>query len=149
VINRGFGGSQISDATQYADRIVIPYAPKAVLLRAGGNDINAGNSPEQVFADFQAFAAKVHAKLPETTIYYIALSPTVARWKNSDKEKSLNEMVKTFVAGNPKLKYIECWDMTLGPDGKPREELFVADKLHFNAEGNRLLAERIRPHLPK
>jgi lysophospholipase L1-like esterase len=91
----------------------------------------------------------VHGKLPETTIYYIALSPSVARWKNADKEKSLNEMVKTFSAGNPKLKYIECWDMTLGPDGKPREELFVEDKLHFNAEGNRLLAERIRPHLPK
>ena len=41
------------------------------------------------------------------------------------------------------------YGMTLGPDGKPREDLFVADKLHFNAAGNRLLAERVRPYLPK
>lgn len=149
VINRGFGGSQIADSTQYADRIVIPYAPKAVFLRAGGNDINAGKSPEQVFADFQEFVAKVHAKLPETDVFYIALSPSVARWKNADKEKALNEMVKQFTAGKPHVKYIECWEMTLGADGKPRPDLFVKDMLHFNEEGNRLLAERVRPHLPK
>jgi lysophospholipase L1-like esterase len=149
VINRGFGGSQIADAAKYADRIVIPYAPKAVFLRAGGNDINAGKSPEQVFADFQAFVAKVHAALPNTEVYFIGLSPTVARWKNVEKEKALNEMVKSFVPGKSNVKYVECYDMTLGPDGKPREDLFVEDKLHFNAEGNRLLADRIRPHLPK
>src|SRR5690349_16186300 len=32
-INRGFGGSQIEDSAYYADRVVIPYAPRAVFLR--------------------------------------------------------------------------------------------------------------------
>src|SRR5262245_16481496 len=63
-INRGFGGSQIEDAAYYADRIVIPYAPRAVFLRSGGNDLNAGKSVEQVFADYKNFVAKIHAKLP-------------------------------------------------------------------------------------
>jgi hypothetical protein len=27
-INRGFGGSQIVDSTQFADRVIIPYAPR-------------------------------------------------------------------------------------------------------------------------
>jgi lysophospholipase L1-like esterase len=148
VLNRGFGGSQIADATQFADRIVIPYAPRAIFLRAGGNDLNAGKSPEQVFDDFKAFVAKVHAKLPETRIVFISQSPSIARWKQADKEKALNELVKGFVAGQPKLKYVETYDMVLGPDGQPRAELFVEDKLHFNAEGNKLLADRVRPHLP-
>jgi hypothetical protein len=30
VINRGFGGSQIVDATHFAPRIIFPYAPKAI-----------------------------------------------------------------------------------------------------------------------
>jgi hypothetical protein len=47
------------------------------------------------------------------------------------------------------LKYIETYDMVLGSDGKPRAELFVQDKLHFNEAGNKLLAERVRPYLPK
>jgi lysophospholipase L1-like esterase len=149
VLNRGFGGSQIADAAHFADRIVIPYQPRAVFLRAGGNDLNAGKSAEQVFEDFKQFVAKIHAKLPQTEIVYISLSPSIARWRQADKEKALNEMVKGFVAGQPKLKYIETYDMVLGGDGQPRAELFVEDKLHFNAEGYKLLADRLRPHLAK
>jgi lysophospholipase L1-like esterase len=148
VINRGFGGSQIADAVHFVDRIVIPYGPRAVFLRAGGNDLNAGKSVDQVFNDFKDFVAKIHAKLPETEIYYISLSPSIARWQQADKEKALNSMVQSYIAGKPHLKYIETYDMVLGADGQPRPELFVEDKLHFNAEGNKLLAERIRPHLP-
>jgi lysophospholipase L1-like esterase len=33
--------------------------------------------------------------------------------------------------------------------GEPRPELFVGDRLHFNADGYRLLAERVRPILRK
>ena len=148
VINRGFGGSQIEDSAYYADRVVIPYAPRAVFLRAGGNDLNAGKSVDQVFTDYKNFVAKVHGKLPETDIYFISLSPSIARWKQHDQEKQVNNLVKEFIAGKPHLKYIETYDMVLGADGQPRAELFVEDKLHFNAEGNKLLAERVRPHLP-
>jgi lysophospholipase L1-like esterase len=149
VINRGFGGSQIADSTNFAERVVIPYAPKAVFLRAGGNDLNAGKSVEQVFQDFKDFVAKVQGKLPSTEIYFISLSPSIARWKQHDKEKELNNRIKDFIAAKPRLHYIETYDMVLGTSGEPRPELFVEDKLHFNADGNRLLAERIRPHLPK
>jgi hypothetical protein len=38
VLNRGFGGNQIKDSTFYAERMIFPYAPKAIFLRAGGND---------------------------------------------------------------------------------------------------------------
>ncbi len=47
------------------------------------------------------------------------------------------------------LRYIEADSISLGPDGKPRPELFVADKLHFSLEGYTLLAACVRPHLPK
>jgi lysophospholipase L1-like esterase len=40
-------------------------------------------------------------------------------------------------------------DISLGKDGKPRRDLFVSDGLHFNAAGYKLLAERVRPFLPK
>jgi lysophospholipase L1-like esterase len=101
-----------------------------------------------VFADFKQFVANVHGKLPRTDIYYISLSPSIARWKQVDKEKELNALVKDFIGSKPHLKYIDTYDMVLGADGQPRAELFVDDKLHFNAEGNKLLADRIRPHLP-
>ena len=149
VINRGFGGSQIVDATHFARRVIFPYAPRAIFLRAGGNDLWAGKAPEEVFGDFTNFVATVHAKLPETDIYFISLSPSVARWKQKDQEKTVNIMVEQFIGEKPHLKYVETYPISLGEDGQPRPELFVSDKLHFNAEGYKLLVAAVRPHLPK
>lgn len=148
-INRGFGGSQIVDSTHFADRLIFPHKPKMIFLRAGGNDLWLGKSPEEVFGDFTNFVAKVHAKLPKTEIVFISLSPSIARWTRADKEKALNKMVADFIHGKPRLKYIESYDISLDADGKPRPELFVADKLHFNAEGYKLLVEKVRPYLAK
>jgi lysophospholipase L1-like esterase len=149
VINRGFGGSQIVDATYFAERLIFPHQPRTIFLRSGGNDLWSGKSPETVFADFKEFVRKVHAKLPGTEVVFISLCPSVARWKQAEKEKALNTLVQEFVRQTPRVKYVETYAMSLGTDGQPRPELFVADKLHFNAEGYKLLAELVRPHLPQ
>ena len=149
VINRGFGGSEIVDSTHFADRLIYPYAPSAVFLRAGGNDLAAGKSAGEVFADYKEFVATVHAKLPGTDIYFISLSPSIARWAQHEKEKTVNSLVQEFIGTKPHLKYIETYPIPLGTDGQPRPELFVSDKLHFNAEGYKLLVAAVRPHLPK
>ena len=137
------------DSTHFADRLIFPHKPKMILLRAGGNDLWAGKSPKEVFADFTNFVATVHAELPKTEIVFISLSPSVARWSQAKKEKALNQMIDKFIRDKKRLKYIETYDMVLGADGKPRAELFLKDKLHFNSEGYKLLADRVRPHLPQ
>ncbi len=148
VINRGFGGSQIVDSTHFADRVIVPYEPRLVFLRAGGNDLAAGKSVEEVFGDFKDFAATIHAKLPAADIVYIAQSPSIARWKQHEKEKALNELAKGYTKTQPWLHYIESYPIVFGPDGKPRPELFIADGLHFNAAGYKLLAEQVRQQWP-
>jgi lysophospholipase L1-like esterase len=144
VINRGFGGSQIVDSTHFAERVIFPHEPKRVFLRAGGNDLWAGKSPEEVFADFKDFVAKIHGKLPKTQVIFISLSPSIARWKQAEKEKAVNTMVQKFVKKTRGVKYVETYSLPLGADGQPRPELFRTDKLHFNADGYRLLARRLR-----
>jgi GDSL-like Lipase/Acylhydrolase family len=147
VINRGFGGSEIVDSTHFADRIIFPCEPKMVLLRAGGNDIHNGKSPEQVFDDYRQFVARIHGKLPQTKIVFISLCPAISRWSEAEKNKALNKLVEEYSRDKPYLGYIESYDISLGPDGQPRPELFVADKLHLNEEGYKLLVARVRPHL--
>ncbi len=153
VINRGFGGTEIVDSTYYADRLIFPHQPKMVLLRAGGNDIHAGKSATQVFGDFKDFVAKVRTKLPDATIVFISQSPAPSRWAERDEDKKLNTLVDQWIkdesAGAAKgVKYVETYDISITPDGKPREELFVADRLHFNADGYKLLTEKVKPFLP-
>jgi lysophospholipase L1-like esterase len=148
VINRGFGGSQIVDATAFAPRLIFPHEPRVIFLRSGTNDIHAGKSPEQVFEDYKAFVTTVHAKLPQAQIIFLGLCPTIARIKEVPQGNTLNGYVKAYAATNPLLKYVDCAEMTVGADGQPRAELFLPDKLHLSPAGYQLLAARTRPFLP-
>jgi lysophospholipase L1-like esterase len=148
VINRGFGGSQIADATHFADRIIVPYEPAAIFLRSGTNDIHAGKSPEQVAADFQAFVETVRARLPETQIVFTSINSAPSRWHERDAVRAANALIADYCRRTPGVKYVETYDMVIGPDGELRPELFLPDRLHFNAEGYKVLADRVRPHLP-
>ena len=147
VINRGFGGSTMADAVYFADRIVIPYKPRLIVLREGGNDLTTGTTPEQLLIQFQAFVTKVRAALPGVRIAFFSLNPNPARWSQADTRKRANAMIREYVSKEKNLDFIEVWDQFLGPDGKPREDLFIEDRLHNNAEGYKLYAEAVRPHL--
>jgi len=147
VINRGFGGSQISDSVFFAERIVIPYHPKAVVIQAGGNDINAGKTPEQVLADFQAWVTKVRAALPEVRLVYLGQGPSPARWAQREKQQQANQLIRDYIAKQKNMFFVDIWNACLGSDGEPRPELFVADKLHPSPEQYQIRAKLIRPTL--
>ena len=148
VLNRGFGGSEMTDSVHFADRIILPYEPRMVVLYAGGNDLNAGQPPEKVIADFQAFATKVRARLPAAEIAYISSAGNPARWAQVEKVKAVNAEIEAWLKEQPRTKFINVFARMLGDDGLPRPEIFVADKLHMNAEGYKLWTEVIRPFLP-
>ena len=149
VINRGFGGSQIIDSVAFADRIVIPYKPRMILLYAGDNDIAAGKSPEEVLADFKAFTRKVCPILSETKVAFISIKPSPSRWQFAEKIKAANRLIEDFCKQDERLIYIDVFNPMLGADGKPRPELFVEDMLHLNHKGYGLWTATIRPRLKK
>ena len=147
VINRGFGGSQISDSIFYAKRIVIPYRPKLIVMYAGGNDINSGKTPHQVYHDFQAFVATVHASLPKTRIAYISIAPNPARWAQVEKVREANARIKAYARRERNVEFIDVFPHMLGRDGQPRPEIFSADRLHMNEQGYALWTRIVKRHL--
>src|SRR5579871_6462131 len=58
IVNRGIDSFQTSDLVYFADRLVLPYHPRMIVLHVGGNDVHTGKSPEQILADFKTFVAK-------------------------------------------------------------------------------------------
>jgi lysophospholipase L1-like esterase len=147
VINRGFGGSQIIDSVDFTDRIVFPYRPKKIFMYAGGNDINAGKSPEQVFANFKTFVEKVQERLPDTKIAFISSAPNPARWAQVEKVKKLNQLVEQYTRERPRLSFINVFPHMLGPDGQPLPDIYLADRLHMNAKGYALWTSLVKPRL--
>ncbi len=147
VINRGFGGSEVSDSVAFADRIVIPYKPKLILLYAGDNDIAAGKSPDQVLSDFLAFVRKIHAALPDTCIAYIAIKPCPAREQFLDRVKAANRIIRYYCVTHDRLIFVDVFTPMLTKEGRPRADLCIKDGLHPNAQGYALWASILRPIL--
>ncbi|HLJ54473.1 MAG TPA: GDSL-type esterase/lipase family protein [Chthonomonadaceae bacterium] len=145
VINRGFGGSELADSTHFIPRIGLEYEPKQIFLRAGGNDIHAGRPSEEVASDFADFVRTVRARLPDAEIVYITFNPAPSRWSENDKLQKLNALIKKESRRMRRVKLCDAYDICLDANGEARRELFLPDMLHFNAEGYKLLAARVRP----
>lgn len=147
VLNRGFGGSQLRDATWYADEVAIRYRPRQVLLYAGDNDIDAGRAPQQVLADFRAFVARIRRDRPRVPIAYIAIKPSPARFDQLPAQREANALVKAEAARMDDVDFIDVATPMLDADGRPRAELFGDDQLHMNARGYALWRGIVRPYL--
>jgi len=146
-LNRGFGGSQLADVVKYADRIVIPYRPRVIVLYAGDNDIAAGRTPQQVRDDYRAFVSKVRAALPEAKVVWIAIKPSPSRWKLRGSAQEANALVREEIAAGTNQIEIDLWSAMLGERGEPRPELYVKDQLHLSPEGYKIWNEQVRRHL--
>jgi hypothetical protein len=145
VINRGFGGSQISDVNYFAKRIVLRYEPKVIVFYAGDNDVAAGKSAKRVFDDYMKFEKLVHKELPDTRIIFISIKPSRRRWSLWDVMKAANMMIKDFSMRDSRLFYFDGATPLLDSDGEPKVELFLDDKLHLNSKGYEVWTKLLRP----
>jgi lysophospholipase L1-like esterase len=145
-LNRGFGGSLISDVLRYADRVILPYQASHILVYAGDNDLGLRRrTAEEIFADFEAIVRLVHASQPQVPITWISIKPSPSRWDSAEEAQRANAMVKALVDRDERLHYIDVWTPMLGPDGMPRVELFVEDMLHMTPAGYEVWTATIAP----
>ncbi len=149
VINRGFGGSHISDVLYYINDVILKYRPAAIVFYCGDNDIAGEKSPVQVFNDYLTFIKTIRGSLGETPVIYIPIKPSNARWKMWPKMEQTNMLIKNYSEKTPSLYYIDTATPMLGNDGKPDPDLFLKDGLHLNAEGYKLWNSILAPLLDK
>jgi lysophospholipase L1-like esterase len=146
-VNRGFGGSEMADSARYAARVVLPHAPRVVVLYPGENDLARGTTPEAVGAGFASFYDTIRKALPETRIVAIGLKPTPARWQLTDKMHHANRLIRSYCESRGRCVYIDVWPAMLGQDGRPKPEQFVSDGQHMSPEGYKVWTALVRPHL--
>lgn len=135
VINRGFGGSHISDVNTFIDQTVLKYDPALIVFYAGNNDIQSGKTPAQVLEDYQQFVQTVHAADPTTPILFISLHPSPARWAKWPEMHETNRLVMQFSQTSSTLHFVDITLAMLGADGQPIRTLYVEDGLHLTEAG--------------
>jgi lysophospholipase L1-like esterase len=146
-INRGFGGSELADSVFYADRIVIPYHPRLVVLYAGENDLAAGKTAATVCADFQAFRAKVHSALPKTRIIFLSIKESPSRARVRAEVQKANKLIAADCAKDPRCTFVDVNTALLDAAGNYRPELFRDDQLHLKPAGYAIWSKVLAPYL--
>jgi len=147
LINRGIDSFQFPDLLRYIDRLVLPYRPRLIVLHVGGNDVHNGRTPALLLADFQEFVTKVHARLPDVRIVFSSITPGPGRWDEAPQRIEANRVIQRYIATQPNLDFIDLWSAMLNPDGQPREELWVEDRVHPNHAGYLIRVRLTRPLL--
>lgn len=147
VLNRGFGGAQISHVIHHFEEIVKPYNPKAIVFFCGTNDLTALKTPEEAFNDFKKFLNLVRYEFGNIKVYFIGIKPSVDRLYLDKEEKIFNSSIKTLASQDAYLEYINVWDSMLNQDGSRKPELYIDDGLHMNKKGYEIWTKLIRDSL--
>jgi lysophospholipase L1-like esterase len=151
IINRGFGGSSITDLIRYANYIIFPYHPKQVVIYCGDNDFASSDSitSEIVNNRFVQLFDLIRNKMPDVKITYVSIKPCPSRWHLKEKFISSNKFIRKFLKHKPNTSYVDVWNRMLGSNKQPLTGIFIEDQLHMNSSGYMIWKKAIAPHLVK
>ncbi|MFN2425859.1 MAG: GDSL-type esterase/lipase family protein [Candidatus Binatia bacterium] len=149
VINRGFGGAQMDAVLHYAPRIVLTPRPRAVVLCAGENDLEAhrGKTPQDVLEDLRRFDELLVSALPGVRLYVLTIKPSPARRATWAAAQCFNELLADYCRDAPHRRCVDVATASFDGRGCVREELFLDDGLHLSAHGYALWTSLLRPML--
>lgn len=150
IINRGFGGSQLSDVIRYADDVILPYHPRQVVIYCGENDVAAGVPVPEVFERFKKLFGIIRGESPDAPyVLYVSMKPSPSRANLMPQYREANSLIREYLSGYPNTGYIDVFTLMLDDEGRPKQELFLKDDLHMNKKGYEIWKAAIGPHLLK
>jgi lysophospholipase L1-like esterase len=151
IINRGFGGSSLTDLIRYADDVIFPYHPKKIVIYCGDNDLAASDtvSAQTVFERFKTLYQLIRNKLTNETVVYVSIKPSPSRERLMPKMEEANQLIKDFLKTEKHTAFVDVYHLMLTEDYKPIPEIFIEDSLHMNAKGYAIWQKAIEPFLIK
>ena len=151
IINRGFGGSSLTDVIRYTYNIILPYQPKQVIIYCGENDLAYGKeiTASTVVNRVKTLFGMIRLNLPDAEIDFVSIKPSPVRMSIQPKVKEANAELKKFFKKEKNAEFIDIYDAMLDANGNMREELYVSDRLHMKPEGYKIWQKIMAPYLLK
>jgi len=152
IINRGFGGSSLTDIIHFNQETILKYKPKQIYIYCGENDIAASDTitPQIVFERFKTLYTIIRTHLGnKVPIMYVSIKPSVARWIMEEKFVAANALIRNFINKQKHTQFLDVHSAMLDTSGMVYKDIFIADKLHMNAKGYAIWQKIIAPTLAK
>jgi lysophospholipase L1-like esterase len=136
VLNRGFGGSEMSDLVYYFDKLILPYHPKQIFIYEGDNDISANRSTETILNNAQRLLVLIREKLgSKVSVVFISPKPSLARWNLRDRYHEVNAALEAWTRQQKGVAFADVWPVMLDKNGEVFKDIFIEDGLHMNSKG--------------
>ena len=152
IINRGFGGSSLTDIIYFNQETILKYKPKQIYIYCGENDIAASDTitPAIVFERFKTLYTIIRTHLGnKVPVMYVSIKPSVARWSMEEKFVAANSLIRNFINKQKNTQFLDVHSAMLDTNGMVYKDIFIADKLHMNAKGYAIWQKIIAPTLVK
>ncbi|MBB4805179.1 lysophospholipase L1-like esterase [Chryseobacterium defluvii] len=149
IINRGFGGSKLSDLNYYADDLLSPYQPKQIIIFCGENDFadNPQLKAKEAVDRFKAFYNKIRKRFPDIEVDYMSIKYSPSREKLWPQMKKANRKIACFMKKEKNAKFIDITKIMEDSNGNVRKDLFLKDMLHMTPEGYKLWTSVMKPYM--
>lgn len=149
IINRGFGGSKLTDLNYYAEDLLNPYQPKQIIIYCGENDFadDAKLKSDVVVDRFKTFYRKIREKFPNIQVDFISIKYSPSREKLWPQMKEANKKIAKFMKKEKNADFIDITKVMNDINGNVRKDLFVDDMLHMTPEGYRLWTTVMKPYI--
>ncbi len=147
-LNRGFGGSEMTDLLHYADRLIIKYNPKEIFIYEGDNDLNSGKDVSEILKTADQLLTLIRAQLPKNVkVFFISAKPSIARWTLKEKYLDYNKQLEAWTKTEKRVYFVNVWTPLVDAQGEVLKDIFIADGLHLNEKGYKIWADAIKKFL--
>ncbi len=149
IINRGFGGSSLPDVIRYADKVILPYKAKQIVIYCGENDLASSDTvtAQMVFQRFKRLLTIVRKNDPSVALAFVSIKPSPSRRNLWPKFVKANQLIKDYLSTKKKTAFIDVYQPMFKKDRTVRSDIFLQDSLHMNAKGYAIWQKAISPYL--
>lgn len=148
-IRRGYGGAKFTDMAVFANRLISPHQYRAAVMFVA-NDVTGkpgDHTPDEVESLVRYIVDVSHRHQPGTPFFLIEVTPTESRFRAWPQIRVVNARLREIALSTPDTYFIPTASHFLKPDGTPRPELFVQDRLHLSESGYQLWGSLFRRRL--
>ncbi len=152
-MNHGIGGTtSVQWRDILAERLIYPYNPRAVVLYVGVNDIINGvdgvrQTGEATGNVVLQLLQKVHAQLPDATVYYVLINSLPGYGKYQTEFDNCNKLVSDFAEANEWAHVIDAGKGLMKESGKPNVAYFRNDGLHMSTYGYVIWGQAVKDYI--
>ena len=151
IVRRAYGGAKYCDLAIHSPELVNGLRFRAAMIFIG-NDITGNakdKTPEEVARLSKIVMDTIRKQRPDAPVFLIAVTPSPSRFQHWPKIKLANQSLEKLAAIERNTVYVTTQNKYLNPQGEPRPELFVKDRLHQNKDGYAIWSSVFKDSLEK